>query len=451
MGEKKVLSVSDAVNLASGIIDKLPMLNVIGEVSGFKGPNSKSGHCYFKIKDSNCSMDCNVWKSVYERSGVELRDGMEIQMSGSFSVYGKMGSLSFVAKSLTVAGEGLLRQQVAALAKRLEAEGLMEPSRKRPIPQFCERIAVVTSMSGSVKDDVLRTLKRRNRLVSVQLSGAQVQGDGAPQDIIRALRRAASYQPDCILLVRGGGSYEDLMTFNDEELARYVAQCPVPVITGIGHEPDVTICDMVSDRRTSTPTAAAESVAPSFEDIVNVYTARKNRLTTALSAQIVKESQYAEAQASRMYQAEQNFIRLKAMHIQSLASRQCMKDPTGFLDIKVNDFNQTSTRFYDAWDRYIEQKNDYIQRSQQELEKLEIHLFDRFKSSLSRFAASLDALSPLKVLGRGYSLMQDSQGHVIESVHSLRKGDKVQIRLHDGEAKCSVDSIHVNKNTKQER
>ena len=446
MGDKNVLTVSDAVRMASGAIDNLPMFSVVGEVSGFRGPNSKSGHCYFKIKDASSSMDCNVWKFVYEKSGVQLRDGMEIQMTGSFNVYDKMGSLSFVAKSLSVAGEGLLRQQVALLAKQLQAEGLMEPSRKRHIPQFCERIAVVTSMSGSVKDDVLRTLNRRNPLVAVQLSGAKVQGDGAPQDIIRAMERAASYNPDCILLVRGGGSYEDLMTFNDESLARYVAACPVPVITGIGHEPDVTICDMVSDRRTSTPTAAAESVAPSIEDIVNVYNARKNRLTAALSAQIVKESQYAEALASHMYLAEQNFIRLQTQYIQSLSEKQCMKDPTGFLDMKVNDFNQTTRRFYDAWDRYFERKTDCIVKSQDDLDRIKGHLFDRFESTLSRYAASLDALSPLKVLGRGYSLMQDSQGHVVESVHSLKQGDKVQIKLLDGEADCTVDSIQANNN-----
>ncbi len=440
MEEKNVLTVSDAVMLASGAIDKLPTFCVVGEVSGFRGPNSKSGHCYFKIKDENSSIDVNVWKSVYEYSGVQLRDGMEIQITGSFNVYNKMGSLSFVAKSFTVAGEGLLRQQVALLAKRLQAEGLMEASRKREIPQFCERVAVVTSLSGSVIDDVLRTLKRRNRLVAVQLSGAKVQGEGAPQDIIRAMKRAATYKPDCILLVRGGGSYEDLMTFNDEELVRYVANCPVPVVTGIGHEPDVTLCDMVSDRRTSTPTAAAESVAPSFEDILNVYTARKDRLITALSAQIFREAQLAQSQSSRMYQAEQNYIRLQSQYIQSIAEKQCMKDPTGFLDMKVNDFNQTSTRFFDAWDRYFEKKSTSVDASEDHLKRISTHLFDRFDSSLSKYAASLDALSPLKVLGRGYSLIKDDNGHVVESVKKLDVGDRVEVRLLDGIANCTVDS-----------
>ncbi len=443
MGDKNVLTVSDAVRLATGAIDNLPIFSVVGEVSGFRGPNSKSGHCYFKIKDANCSIDCNVWKYVYERSGVQLRDGMEIQMTGSFSVYDKMGSLSFVAKSLTVAGEGLLRQQVAALARRLEAEGLMDPSRKRKLPVLCERIAVVTSMSGSVKDDVLRTLSRRNPLVKVMLSGAKVQGEGAPQDIIRAMKRAATYNPECILLVRGGGSYEDLMSFNDEELARYVASCPVPVVTGIGHEPDVTICDMVSDRRTSTPTAAAESIAPAFEEVLNAFNGRRQRMIEGLSKQIERESQHLETQTNRMIQAEDNFIRLQTLYVQAIAQKQCMKDPTGFLDMKVNDFNQTTQRFYDAWDRYFEKKADGVKRTSEHMERISHHMFDKHEASLSRYAASLEALSPLKVLGRGYSLMQDEKGHVVDSAKQLNKGDKVQVRLLDGKAHCIVDSVDV--------
>ena len=161
-------------------------------------------------------------------------------------------------------GEGLLRQQVAALAEKLRREGLMDDARKRPIPAFCTRVAVVTSLSGAVIDDVKRTLRRRNPLVELICVGSKVQGEGAEAELIDALGRAARIAPavDCILLVRGGGSFEDLMTFNDEALARAVAVSPVPVVTGIGHEPDTSICDMVSDRRCSTPTAAAESVAP---------------------------------------------------------------------------------------------------------------------------------------------------------------------------------------------
>ena len=196
--------------------------------------------------------------------------------------------MSFVARSFSLAGEGLLRQQVAQLAEKLRREGLMDEARKRRIPVFCSRVAVVTSLSGAVIDDVKRTLRRRNPLVEVVCVGAKVQGEGAPAELIEGLRRAASITPapDCILLVRGGGSFEDLMTFNDEELARAVAACPVPVVTGIGHEPDTSICDMVSDRRASTPTAAAESVAPAMTELADVLEARHQRLGAAMASMI---------------------------------------------------------------------------------------------------------------------------------------------------------------------
>ncbi|MDD5799861.1 MAG: exodeoxyribonuclease VII large subunit, partial [Coriobacteriales bacterium] len=204
MAEKPLeLSVTDAVGLAKGLVGNTPTLLVTGEVSGFRGPNARSGHCYFSVKDDSCAMDVIVWSSTYRRLGFQLKDGLEVQLSGKFDVYTHTGRLSFIARSLSVAGEGLLRQQVAALARKLQAEGLMDDSRKRHIPRFCTRVAVVTSLSGSVIDDVKRTLRRRNPLVQIDEVGCQVQGPGAPATIIHALRVAAAAKPDAILLVRG--------------------------------------------------------------------------------------------------------------------------------------------------------------------------------------------------------------------------------------------------------
>ena len=279
--EKHVLSVSEAIIVIKENITRIPLLTVVGEVSGFRGPNARSGHCYFDIKDASASMAAIVWKGIYLASGVALHDGMRVQITGRYDVYKGSGKLSFVATSLTVAGEGDLRQKVAELAKKLEREGLMREDRKRPIPRFCTRIGVVTSLSGSVIEDVKRTLARRNPLVEIEVTGAAVQGEYAPQTIVQALGIAESTHPDAILLVRGGGSFEDLMCFNDEAVARAIAASSVPIITGIGHEPDVTIADMVSDRRTSTPTAAAESVAPSISELQMAFNDRVSRLAGA--------------------------------------------------------------------------------------------------------------------------------------------------------------------------
>ena len=231
--ERKELSVSQAVEIAAGALDAIPQLSVLGEVTGFRGPNARSGHCYFQIKDDSAAVDCIVWKGAYLKRTFDLRDGMQVSFKGNFNLYKPTGRMSFVARSFSLAGEGLLRQQVAQLAEKLRREGLMDEARKRRIPVFCSRVAVVTSLSGAVIDDVKRTLRRRNPLVELVCVGAKVQGEGAPAELIEGLRRAAAITPapDCILLVRGGGSFEDLMTFNDETYWRYFPMMIYPVYT----------------------------------------------------------------------------------------------------------------------------------------------------------------------------------------------------------------------------
>jgi exodeoxyribonuclease VII large subunit len=199
MDEKtNALSVHEAVSLAARHVEAIPTLVVTGEVSGFRSPNARSGHCYFQLKDEQSSMDAIVWRGIYQSCGFKLKDGLMVQITGSFNIYKPSGKLSFVAKKIEVAGEGLLRQQVAELARKLQAEGLMDDARKRRPPRFCERVAVVTSLSGSVIDDVKRTLARRNPLVELQMVGCKVQGEGAPETIMRALSVAAQASPDAI-------------------------------------------------------------------------------------------------------------------------------------------------------------------------------------------------------------------------------------------------------------
>ncbi len=342
----EALSVSQAVEMAASALDALPLLTVIGEVTGFRGPNARSGHCYFQIKDDACAVDCIIWRGSYAKRSFELRDGMQVQFTGNFNLYKATGRMSFVAKSFTLAGEGLLRQQVAALAEKLRLEGLCDDARKLRIPVFCTRVAVVTSLSGAVIDDVKRTLRRRNPLVELICVGAKVQGDGAPAELIEGLARAAAIDPapDCILLVRGGGSFEDLMTFNDEALARAVASCPVPVVTGIGHEPDTSICDMVSDRRCSTPTAAAESVAPAMSDLVDVLDARERRMVTALTGTVRAASSDVAALRERADRAFGGYMSRLAMALDAAAARPCLRDPAWMVDRRLADLEQSADR-----------------------------------------------------------------------------------------------------------
>lgn len=438
---ESALSVSEAVALVKGQVKKLPTLVVTGEVTGFRGPNARSGHCYFQVKDDSAAMDVTMWKYVYQKLNFDLRDGLQVQMTGTFEIYDRRGSLSFNVKSMTVAGEGLLRQQVAELARRLDKEGLMDPARKRPIPRFCERVCVVTSLSGAVIDDVRRTLARRNPLVVLQEAGCMVQGPGAPEQIIRALQVAAAAQPDAILLVRGGGSFEDLMTFNDEALARAVAACPVPVITGIGHEPDTCICDMVADRRCSTPTAAAESVAPAFDEVENVIIERRLRLARAMQTTIEVQDQWldrcdASARTSLMHTVDQ-----QAQRIEALAAHQCLQDPMTIVRDREESLELTGERLHDAIPRMLARRHDRIDEGALRLHTVGSRLLRPYEHRMAQAAGTLEALSPLKVLSRGYALVRDGEGHVVSSAADLAVGDDVDMLLGTGSAHAKVTQV----------
>ena len=435
------LSVSEAVGLAKGNVSAWPSLSVMGEVSGFRGPNARSGHCYFEVKDDGASMSVIAWRGVYAHAGFELKDGLQIQLTGKFDIYKASGRLSFVASSMSVAGEGVLRQQVAELARKLEREGLMDPSRKRHIPAFCTRICVCTSLSGSVIEDVKRTLARRNPLVLIDVVGCSVQGAGAPATIVRALQVAAASKPDAVLLVRGGGSFEDLMCFNDESVARAVAECPVPVVTGIGHEPDTSIADMVADRRCSTPTAAAESVAPAIDDVERQMIQRQVRLGNSMRSMLERE--YAGVESAGKLAASVMAARLtrEGAFLDALGSRPCLTDPAAGIHARQSELEQTSERLHGALPRLLRHSREVLDRDSQHLAGIAPRLLRVPNSEVSRLAATLDALSPLKVLGRGYSIARDENGHVVKDASSLCAGDSLSVQLGRGRIDAKVTSV----------
>jgi exodeoxyribonuclease VII large subunit len=435
------LTVSDAVEAVKDNVKSMPTLLVAGEVSGFRGPNARSGHCYFQVKDDTSSMDVIVWRNTYVGMGTQLRDGLSVVLTGKFDVYVGTGKLSFIARKVELAGEGLLRQQVEALAKKLAAEGLMDESRKRPIPRFCTRVAVVTSLSGSVIDDVKRTLRRRNPLVELDVVGCAVQGPGAPQTIIRALQVAAQAAPEAILLVRGGGSFEDLMTFNDEALARAVASCPVPVITGIGHEPDTSICDMVSDRRSSTPTAAAESVAPAIDEIVSVVEGRRQRMGIALGKLVSTERMRTQGLSERATKSIQSRVVHERTLLDAMARRRCLENPLGFVEERQTQLMQSEQRLHDAMPRVLDRDKRMTSLYAERLHATGEGLVRPYQATMARMAASLDALSPLKVLARGYAITRDEQGHVVSDASQLRESQQVSVVLGKGSFEARVTSV----------
>ena len=466
MGESDsdALSVSQAAELAAGALHGVPKITVLGEVTGFRGPNARSGHCYFQIKDESAALECIVWKGTYDKRAFDLRDGLQVLFTGTFDLYKPTGKMSFKASSFTLAGEGLLRQQVAQLADKLRREGLMEPERKRRIPVFCTRVAVVTSLSGAVINDVKRTLRRRNPMVEVMCVGAKVQGEGAPAELVEGLRRAAAITPapDCILLVRGGGSFEDLMTFNDEGLARAVAACPVPVVTGIGHEPDNSICDMVSDRRCSTPTAAAESVAPEFSELVSALDGREQRLQRVLEGKIVRAASACDGLGGRLGRAMDVRLERERRSLDAFATRPCLTSPANIVDRREVELAQTVDRFCSACERaqgrfameldrlaprlrsstaHVDRMGHALELAASRLRSKGTQLLNAPVAELGRSAAALDALSPLKVLGRGYSIAYDGDGSVATRAESFHAGDALRLRMADGDVLATVDAV----------
>jgi len=439
--EEAPISVTRALEDAKLCLGSLPLMVVAGEVTGFRGPNARSGHCYFQVKDDQSAMDVIVWRGTYAKCGFELRDGLTVQLTGGFDVYTGSGRMSFIARKLEASGEGLLRQQVAALARKLQAEGLMDEARKRPIPRFCTRVAVVTSLSGSVIDDVKRTLARRNPLVELQVVGCQVQGPGAPATIMRALQVAANARPDAILLVRGGGSFEDLMTFNDEMLARFVAACPVPVVTGIGHEPDTCICDMVADRRCSTPTAAAESVAPAIDELAQLTRDRQTRLGVAMGRMVQQSQVELQSLGERATRAMSADLGRRHLGVEALAQHRVLTDPRTLIDDRIAALELTEERLHGALPRMLVRQQDAVKASTARLRAASQRLLVPYEAQLSRAAASLDALSPLKVLGRGYAIARDAEGHVVGDAGQLAPGDEISVLLGTGAVRAEVTQV----------
>lgn len=417
MPEERAISVSEAMTAAKRALEGLSF-RVVGEVSEF---SDKPGYkaAYFTIADDKACMSCMMWRDAYLASDVQLRTGVLVELVGTFSAYVPKGRMQFMVKSLSLAGEGMLRIQVAALARKLELEGLMRADRKRPLPSYPDRVAVVTSPRGKAIHDVIRTLRRRYPIAELLVAGVAVEGAMAPEAIVEGLRAAQDARPDVILLVRGGGSYEDLMPFNDEAVARAVADSVVPVVTGIGHEPDVSIADMVADARASTPTAAAEMAAPSIEE---------------MSAQVDKGRRLlAGALASRLQHATHRF--------RLVCSSRVFMDSRVILAAWSQRLDGASAGLYRALPAWIDREVQRLTYLRQRLVRVGPHIVDRAEERAGRLASRLEDLSPLAILGRGYAVcFAADERTVVTSPSQVVAGDRVAVRVSQGTLSCLVES-----------
>ena len=414
MAEAVTLTVSAALHVAKDALRACPF-HIVGEVSGFK-PHTTYSAFYFQLKDESSVMSVTLWKNVYEKFDVEIADGMIIELHGHFDIYAAKGSMSFIPHFIKVAGEGDLRAQIAALAEKLRAEGLMDEQRKQTLPWLPRRVGVITSPNGAAVHDVLRTLARRYPLAEVLFFGTLVEGHGATAGVVKALKAADASDAEVILLVRGGGSFEDLLPFSDEEVARTIAATTTPVVTGIGHEPDFSIADMVADLRASTPTAAAEAVVPARDELHAILNGFLQRLAIPFDADRLR----LEALRGRLEQALPGHLENQNLRIDGLQQRLEQAIPRR-LERDGATLGNLRARFVSSGTRLLEKPT----------------------TTLAKRNAQLEALSPLKVLARGYAVVFDTRTRaVVDSVTRVSAGETLTIQVVDGSIDTIVDKIH---------
>jgi len=396
-------------------------VRVAGEISGFV--RAASGHCYFTLKDNEGQLRCAMFKRAATGLQFVPRDGQRVEVSARVSVYEPRGELQMVVEAMVPAGEGSLYEQFMQIKARLQAQGLLDAQRKRPLPTQVRGIGVVTSLGAAALHDVVSALQRRVPHIPVLLAPASVQGVDAAAEIMDALRTlyALAAQPpdgalpiDVILLVRGGGAMEDLWSFNDEALAQVIAQSPVPLISGVGHETDFTIADFVADLRAPTPTAAAELCAQSTEVLLDAAQRLEDRLQAALVRSLERQGQGLDRLAMRLGRPAALVGRLR----EAWAGVQ--------------------QRLAHAPLAQLQAQQAEVLRLQTALRAALVQEVARLRTRQERLALHLDMLDPRLVLSRGYAWLEGAEGKAITQVAQLQPGQAVLARLSDGVADLQV-------------
>lgn len=396
MAERYIFTVSELNQFIKDLLDNVPPLTDLllrGEISNYKV--YPSGHHYFTLKDSQCAVKCVLFKGSAMKLRFRPENGMQVIASGRISVYPRDGAYQLYCTGLSPDGVGDLSVAYEQLKEKLRLEGLFDEAHKKPLPLYPRRIAIVTSPAGAAVHDMIRILRRRYPIAKVLLLPVRVQGTEAPAEIAGAIRYANRHQlADVLITGRGGGSLEDLWAFNDERVARAIYDSEIPVISAVGHEPDVAISDFVADRRASTPSNAAEIAVPDRMELLRWLDGADSRMARGVTRQL-KASQE---------------------RLDSLAQKRVLTDPTAL----------------------IADKGMQLDHLQHRLAAAMRAVTDREGGRFAALAASLDALSPLRVLGRGYALAQTESGEILRSAAQTAPGERIRVRLARGQLVCDV-------------
>jgi|AntRauTorckE6833_2_1112554.scaffolds.fasta_scaffold00539_14 exodeoxyribonuclease VII large subunit len=434
------LSVSQLNGKAKALLEQgLAQVWVEGEVSNFMA--SAVGHWYFTLKDARAQVSCVMFAGRNQLALHQPKNGDQLQLRGQVSLYEGRGQYQLLAQELRLSGEGDLLARLEALKKKLQAEGLFSPEHKRSLPAFPQRIGVVTSEQGAALRDILQVLKRRWPLAEVLLYPALVQGAEAPAALRRALAQAQYHgQPQVLILARGGGSLEDLQAFNDETLARMVAASGMPVVTGVGHETDFSLVDFVSDLRAPTPSAAAETVSPDTESLMEQLNSLYGRFSHATASYLRREQQHLDSLSIRTA-GFQRTLDTRAETLSRLYQRLIAQQPQRRLQQMRAQLTGLQGRLQAASpQRQLSRHQQRLAELRQRSAKACQQNLGLQQEKLQNLALRLQAISPLQTLARGYALARDQAGQVLYSADKVKAGDLVEVQLAEGQLECRVQN-----------
>ena len=388
-----------------------------GEISGYRGKN-QSGHMYFKLKDENAVLSCVYFKFSNAKSKVEIKEGLSVFLRGKIDVYEKTGSYQMIIEEVRLDGTGNLFAKFEELKKKLQDEGLFLPEHKKPIPKFPKTIAIVTSSTGAVVRDVIHVIRNRYPIVKLLLFPVRVQGDGAADDIVSALQQVHScnQEIDVIIVGRGGGSIEDLWSFNEEKVARAIFAATIPIVSAVGHQTDFTIADFVADIRAATPSQAAEMIVPNLIELQSAV--------DQTMKQIIRE-----------VSLRKDFFREKLLRFQK---SPIMMNPRNLVYQKIQRFDYAFDRFTNL---LSDQKESMRRSLNQAMEKFSFYLQNAFqneKMKLEKATSNLLLVNPKSVLSRGFSIVEKKNREIVRNSDQVVIKEEVTIHLHQGTIQCQV-------------
>ena len=421
------------------------------EISNFSQPSS--GHWYFTLKDDRAQVRCAMFRNTNRRTTFRPQNGQQVLVRASITLYEPRGDYQLIAESMQPAGDGLLQQQFEQLKQQLAAEGLFDPNHKQSLPSPARQVGVITSSSGAALHDVLQVLQRRDPSLPVIIYPTAVQGADAPLQIVRAIQ-LANLRGECDVLIvgRGGGSLEDLWSFNDERVARAIFNSRIPIVSAVGHETDVTIADFVADLRAPTPSAAAELVSRNQIELVRQIQGQRQRMEMAMDYYLAQRNQQFTRLEHRLQQQHPH-LRLARQQTLLLKLQRRLEESA------QNQIRQLGRRTERLQQRLVQaqpqgQIHRYSQRIQQQEYRLRQALERQLNGYRQRFGiacSQLEAVSPLATLARGYSVTQTPEGSLLKTTKQVHTGDKLTTRLQDGWVESEITQIKVAKKPRQRK